>query len=342
MKRSTATRLAPVLFWLFVLVGSYILFELAARYFAPFALEITTELDAALDVVDQEFGGDIDKFVARESDPAQVQPHPILGWDKPPVTYDSCAACSEPPLVILVLGDSVTEGHGVRVGAEDYTFLLSRLVRDRPVRIVNAGVGGFGVDQMVRKAEMLIDDVRPDVIVFAYIAHNLLRPGRQFIYLRNRPAARQTDIGVIWEEPGSDADYIARYRNYRDRFANGVWLGDFIWDNRRYYAPYLYRDFYGAVFDANIRQMRTLAAANTADLYFIRLPQSFRFHNDSELIKLIDDALDRQAATPGHPFSVPSIRDCVVRDLAADGRSFDIMGFHPNAAGQPRADVGAE
>jgi lysophospholipase L1-like esterase len=333
MGRSTAKQLAPVLFWLFVIIGSYILFEITARYLAPLALEVTTELDAALSVVDQDFDGDIDKFVARESDPARIHPHLTLGWDKSPVVYNSCTDCDGAPLVVLVLGDSVTQGHGVRIGSEDYPYLMSRISEGRPVRIINAGVGGYGVDQMLQKMEALVDEISPDVIVVAYIAHDLLRPGRRFIYLRNRPFVRQTDRGLLWENPGDDADFIARYRNHRDSFATGIWLGGFIWENRRYYAPHLYRDFYEAVFGRVVGGMREMAAEKAADLHFIRLPQNFRFRGEHDLTALMNSVLERHIADPGHPVSTPAIKECVVGELRAAGHEFDIMGFHPKAAG---------
>ncbi len=333
MDRSAARRLAPILFWFFVAVGSYALFEFAARHLAPLALEITTELDAALAVVDEDFGGDVNAFIARENDPTRIHPHPILGWDKPPVIYESCAECAGSPLVVLVLGDSVTQGHGVRIGAEDYTFLMSRLADDQPIRIVNAGVGGFGVDQMVLKAQRLIEEVQPDVIIFSYIAHDLLRPGRQFIYLRNRPSSYQIDRGLTWEPPADDADYIENYRRYRDNFATGIWLGGFIWDNRRYYAPYLYRGFFEAVFDSVVERMRALATEAGSDLVLVRLPQSFRFPHQDELVALMDKVVARHAAAPGRPISTPRIKECVVDELESANLTFDIMAFHPSAAG---------
>lgn len=72
---------------------------------------------------------------------------------------------------------------------------------------------------------------------------------------------------------------------------------------------------------------------NAADLYFIGLPQSFRFPHEDEITNLMDSVLARHAVEPGHPISTPEIRVCVVRELAAVGRTFDIMAFHPNAAG---------
>jgi hypothetical protein len=62
---------------------------------------------------------------------------------------------------ILAVGDSFTAGSGVS-GAESWPAQLEDLVG---VPVINAGMGGYGIDQMVLQAELLLPIVRPKVVV---------------------------------------------------------------------------------------------------------------------------------------------------------------------------------
>ena len=77
----------------------------------------------------------------------------------------------EPP--ILVVGDSFTEGWAVK---DDETW-PAYLARDTGRRVLNAGVRGYGLDQMVLRAERLAPRFKPQTIILAFIEDDISRTG---------------------------------------------------------------------------------------------------------------------------------------------------------------------
>jgi hypothetical protein len=75
--------------------------------------------------------------------------------------------------VVLAVGDSFTEGWAV---GDDETW-PAHLERDTGWRVLNAGVRGYGLDQMVLRAERLAPRVKPRAIVLAFIEDDINRAG---------------------------------------------------------------------------------------------------------------------------------------------------------------------
>ncbi|MBS0517569.1 MAG: hypothetical protein JSR90_02695 [Proteobacteria bacterium] len=72
---------------------------------------------------------------------------------------------------ILALGDSFTEGFGVG-NDETWPADLERLTGRR---VFNGGVRGYGIDQMVLRAERLVPRLKPQTVVVAFIADDTTR-----------------------------------------------------------------------------------------------------------------------------------------------------------------------
>jgi lysophospholipase L1-like esterase len=67
---------------------------------------------------------------------------------------------------ILALGDSFTFGHGV-AAEEAYPEVLAALLSsgDRPVTVLNAGVPGYGIDQVLRALPERLAQTDPDLVL---------------------------------------------------------------------------------------------------------------------------------------------------------------------------------
>ena len=145
--------MARALFWLGLLGTTYVGFELGVRLLAPKVMEVTVELDAGLDQAREH--GSISAYVAHQSDPSKTTEYldADLGWDRRPQRYAACEGGCANPFRVLLIGDSVTAGHGVRAGDEDYGYLLSLDRYERPIEFVNAAVGGHGVYQMMAESK---------------------------------------------------------------------------------------------------------------------------------------------------------------------------------------------
>lgn len=84
---------------------------------------------------------------------------------------------------ILALGDSMTEGFAVG-DDETWPAALERLT-GRPV--LNAGVRGYGLDQMVLRAERLVPELKPSTVILAFIADDISRTALAVRDFRGKP-----------------------------------------------------------------------------------------------------------------------------------------------------------
>jgi lysophospholipase L1-like esterase len=103
---------------------------------------------------------------------------PRPGHVRPGGTHDADGMRSTPPLagladrpLLLATGDSFT--YGQEVGdTETWPSQLQALLA---VRVVNGGVGAYGLDQTVLRTERLARALRPQAIVVSFIADDLRR-----------------------------------------------------------------------------------------------------------------------------------------------------------------------
>ena len=116
---------------------------------------------------------------------------PIQGFAADGITYDPLGyrvtpapagiVLAEPP--ILIVGDSYAHGDEVSDG-ETWAALL-QLPTHR--RTVNAGVSGYGLDQIVLRAERAVRDIRPASIVLVFIAEDLRRSEMKRVWGAEKP-----------------------------------------------------------------------------------------------------------------------------------------------------------
>lgn len=78
---------------------------------------------------------------------------------------------SLPERPILAIGDSFTYGSEVDAGEAWPAYLEGKL----GVPVVNAGVGGYGIDQMVLLAERLVPAVKPRLLLLSFIPPDITR-----------------------------------------------------------------------------------------------------------------------------------------------------------------------
>jgi len=74
---------------------------------------------------------------------------------------------------ILAVGDSFTEGWEV----EDEETWPAYLERKTGKPILNAGIGGYGTDQIVLRAEQLLPVLRPKILIVGFLEFDILRAG---------------------------------------------------------------------------------------------------------------------------------------------------------------------
>jgi hypothetical protein len=72
---------------------------------------------------------------------------------------------------VLAVGDSFTSGEEVK-DEETWAAHLQQLLGKR---VLNAGVSGYGFDQIVLRAEMIVRTRHPSAVVVSFIADDVLR-----------------------------------------------------------------------------------------------------------------------------------------------------------------------
>ena len=150
------------------------------------------------------------EFITRISDPveastpppgdAQFAYDPTLGWT--PIPGSSGTLLGKPfsfttegmreqnrdlppvtgPLIIA-FGDSMTEGYAV---GNDQTWPAA-LERVTGRRVLNAGVRGYGLDQIVLRAERMVPEIKPSTVVLAFIADDISRTALSVREAKGKP-----------------------------------------------------------------------------------------------------------------------------------------------------------
>lgn len=90
-------------------------------------------------------------------------------------------ALAEPPL--LVVGDSFAHGDEVRDG-ESWPARLQPLIGRR---VINAAMSGYGIDQMVLRAEILATEAKPAAIILSFIADDVRRAEMKRVWGAEKP-----------------------------------------------------------------------------------------------------------------------------------------------------------
>jgi hypothetical protein len=93
---------------------------------------------------------------------------------------------------VLVVGDSFTEGWAVK----DDDAWPAYLARDTGRRVLNAGVRGYGLDQMVLRAERLAPRFKPQTIILAFIEDDMSRTGLTVRQAVHKPYFRPSGDGL--------------------------------------------------------------------------------------------------------------------------------------------------
>lgn len=142
-------------------------------------------------------------------DTSRAVPDPRLGFVGRPgyrsrdgeLTYDAQglrptpapedAALAEPP--ILVVGDSFAHGDEVRDG-ETWPARLQPLIGRR---VINAAMSGYGIDQMVLRAEIVAKAAKPAAIILSFIADDVRRAEMKRVWGAEKPYFEQVNGQLV-------------------------------------------------------------------------------------------------------------------------------------------------
>ncbi len=130
---------------------------------------------------------------------------PVPGFVSPHYGSDGAGYRLVPPIAdprppILAVGDSFTAGDEV----DDREAWPAQLQGLLGRRVVNGGVTGYGVDQMVLRAERFAAHERPAAIVLSFIADDLERNAFSRIWTAPKPWFELVNGRLVQHPPGPD------------------------------------------------------------------------------------------------------------------------------------------
>lgn len=290
------------------------------------------------DLPDPELVRDIETELLRGDGTRQGDAAPVYGWDENVI---HCPADSSKLGVthagdvytVLFVGDSVTRGFGLDSTREAYPILFCEMKRDSwPIHVINAAVQGYGVDQMLMKLYAMASKYEVDLIVFAYIPHDLWRPARNINYGLTKPVITFVD-GQTYVKPAPPADhYFESYRVAKRNYHLSIWGSYHILRNRQYYLPRLHIRYFENLFHYIQGRLTDTAERFDADVLVVRLASTWPGDAVPYLDRLARKAFTAPTGTNRYRFydSEACVRKKAVSRAIAYEEEFM---YHPGPAG---------
>jgi hypothetical protein len=140
---------------------------------------------------------------------------------------------------VLAVGDSFTEGWDVN-GFESWPAALEEITG---VPVLNAGIGAYGTDQIIMRAEQLLPVAKPKILIVGFFQDDIFRTGHTVFgapkphftlengALRFHPPGpfERRDRGNVWSSLGSTLrdglSYLALADYVLSRLARDYWYG---------------------------------------------------------------------------------------------------------------------
>lgn len=262
---------------------------------------------------------------------------PLLGWDSNPQIFNSPdyehrKEDSMPVRSVIFLGDSVTEGRKNVEPRESFPALLaSRL--DANIRVVNLAVAGYGIDQMALKAEQNVASHDPSLIVFSFIPHDVLRAGANFIYDRPKPKFRFVNETLTVSAPVSAGQFYLSYYNSKRHFYLSFWLANHYVENREFFFPETYSEYYVSVAKAVARILQNVAERLDVPVLLIKLTNTTPYPGletlENEVVPIFEAAEAKASLLHFH-----DIDECTREMAKRRGlRHYNTFYAHPGASG---------
>lgn len=316
---------APRTLWKYALLlcgslfSAYVILELGVRVSGLPQKSLMFDMAAEIEKAD----GDLVSHFPRD--------RPMYGWDLPALVMPDSSADGDREHLLFV-GDSVTQGHGVDPRVESYPVLLfNDLNTIGDLRLVNAAVPAFGVDQMVLKLERMVVEYEPVVVVFAYIPHDLWRPARNINNGITKPVLLDLREQHWQMLPMPDiTDYYRDLVRAKKYFYLGPWVLKHIAENARYYFPRMHMGYYRGLFRAIRERLTTLAEQHSMQVLVVRLTSMWPGSAVPALDRLSTNILSPAAVN----YHFVDTEDCVKESSIKSGIDYDEeFSWHPGRGG---------
>ena len=167
---------------------------------------------------------------------------------------------------IAMVGDSFTLGEEV---GEKETFSYQLQEFWPQTEVINFGVGGYGIDQVLLQLESTVSQYRPDVVVVGFIRDDMRRCMWRFRH-HSKPLFELDDDLVLTNVPVPDSKAILAREKYKLRSLD---ILNVIWDEIRWRQGWFDTEMV-KLGDALLTRMLAAIDAMGARAVFVYLPHS--------------------------------------------------------------------
>ncbi len=259
---------------------------------------------------------------------------PYLGWGKEEVRRHELPPLVDKAATVLFVGDSVTAGHDVIAGKEDYPALLADQWGKRGIEVVNLAARGYGVDQMWLKVLLQAGGYHPNVIVFAYIPHDLIRPASDFNFGLPKPKFQFSGSHVALNLADGMAEFQRSYDSSRSGFHLSWWFISRYWDNKEYYVPKLFLGYYEDLFQQLGEGLAQLSKESKIPIIVVKLTNFRHFRGFEELSHLAASSLVQSRNVNGSDVRYMDMDECVPAKAKTLGLELEKeYAHHPSPVG---------
>jgi lysophospholipase L1-like esterase len=259
---------------------------------------------------------------------------PYLGWGKNEARIHMPPPAKMPVRTVLFVGDSVTAGHDVQGGVEDYPALLADTLGGQGIKVANLAARGFGVDQMWLRLLTEAGSYRPDVIVLAYIPHDLLRPANDFNFGLPKSRFQFSGSSIDLTLAKTMTDYRAEYESARSRFMLSTWYVSNYLRNKEYYLPGLFTAYYRQLYQHIGDGLAKLSHERGVPILVVKLTNQYHFSAQDKLIALAKTGLVHSTGWDKANVRYVDTDDCVTSMGKAQGLDLNKeFSHHPGPAG---------
>jgi hypothetical protein len=167
---------------------------------------------------------------------------------------------------VAMIGDSFTLGEEVGE-SETFSYQLQELWPH--AEVINFGVGGYGIDQVLLQLESTVPQYRPDVVVMGFIRDDMRRSMWRFRH-HSKPLFELGAELVLTNVPVPDREAVLA----REKFRLRSWdILNVIWDEIRWRQGWFDIDMVN-LGEAIMTRMLTAIEAMGAQAVFVYLPHS--------------------------------------------------------------------
>lgn len=251
-----------------------------------------------------------------------------LGWGKANVRIHEPLSKQPNSKTILFVGDSVTAGHDVLAGEEDYPARIAAMLGDKGIRVVNLAVRGYGVDQMWLKLLTVAGKYHPDAIVFAYIPHDLLRPGNNFNFGLPKPRYHFSGTRTTLALAEGIADFNEGYDAAKESFRLSGWYLSHYWKNKEYYAPTLFSNYFFHLYQHIGDGLAQISHELGIPIVVTKLTVIDDFKGSNKLIRLAAAGLAHPTGWKSARVNYLDLDPCVKPKAMAQEVDFDKEFYH--------------